>query len=54
MKLRTNVKAGRLASYHNETLVREGAKAKGLKVRTNLKAGRLAANHNETLVRDVA
>jgi len=52
MKVRTNVKAGRLSSNHNETLVREGVK--GLKVRTNVKAGRLAGNHNETLVRDVA
>ena len=51
MKVRTNVKAGRKALNHNETLVREG---KGLKVKTHVKAGRLALNHNETLVRDVA
>jgi len=46
MTIRTNVKAGMLASNHNETLVH-----KGLKVRTSVKAGMLASNHNETLVR---
>jgi len=49
MTIRTNVKAGRLAANHNQTVVREAAK--GLKVRTNVKAGKLAANHNQTLVR---
>jgi hypothetical protein len=52
MKVRTKVKAGRLATNHNQALVREGLK--GVKVRTSVKAGRLATNHNQTLVRDVA
>ena len=45
LKVKTNIKAGGLATNHNETLVR------GLKVKTSVKAGGLAANHNETLVR---
>lgn len=40
MKIKTRVKAGKLASNHN---------ASGLKVKTNLKAGRLATNHNTTV-----
>jgi hypothetical protein len=39
MKLRTNVKAGRLAANHNQ----------GLRVRSSMKAGRLAANHSQLL-----
>lgn len=42
MKIRTNVKAGRIALNHNESLVR---------VRTNVKAGALSMNHNQTMVR---
>ena len=52
MKVKTNIKAGALASNHNETLVRTPAKPQSLRVKTNVKAGALAANHNETLVRD--
>ena len=52
MKTRTSVKAGRLSSNHNETLVKASGKSEGLKVRTQIKAGRLAGNHNETLVRE--
>ena len=37
---------------HNETLVRDSAKGKGLRVKTHVRAGKLAANHNETLVSD--
>jgi uncharacterized protein (DUF302 family) len=43
MKVRTNVKAGKLATNHNQTM------AKGLRVRTNIKAGKLATNHNQTV-----
>lgn len=52
MKTKTQVKAGRIALNHNETLVRN--RTKGLKVKTQVKAGRLTFNHNETLVRDQA
>jgi hypothetical protein len=48
MKVKTNIKAGRLAANHNETLTQDSAQ--GLKVKTSLKAGRLASNHNETMV----
>lgn len=39
MKMRTQLKAGKIALNHNE----------GLRVRSSLKAGKLAANHNEAL-----
>jgi hypothetical protein len=39
VKLRTNVKAGKLAANHNQ----------GLRVRTTVRAGKLAANHNQVL-----
>jgi len=39
MKVKTNVKAGGLRFNHNETMVRDAAKAKGLTVRTHVKAG---------------
>ena len=52
MKTKTRVRAGGMPLNHNETLVREPVKAKGLKVKTKVKAGALTANHNETLVRD--
>ncbi len=54
MKVKTNLKAGGLAINHNETLVRDIPKARGLKVKTHLKAGGMFLNHNETLVRDTA
>ena len=52
MKVKTNIKAGALAKNHNETLVRDTGKVRGLKVKTNVKAGGVHLNHNETLVRD--
>jgi hypothetical protein len=48
LKVKTSLKAGALASNHNETLTRDSSR--GLKVKTSLKAGQLAANHNETMV----
>ena len=41
MTIRTQLKAGKLATNHNEAL----------QVRSAIKAGRLAANHNEKLQR---
>lgn len=52
MKVKTNVKAGKLTANHNQTMLREAAKAKGLRVKTNVKAGRLLGNHNQVLLRD--
>ena len=37
---------------HNQTLLREAAKSRGLKVKTNVKAGGRRMNHNQTLVRE--
>ena len=51
MKIKTNIKAGGMRLNHNETLVRDGAKAKGLRVKTGVKAGGHYVNNNETLVR---
>jgi hypothetical protein len=42
MKTQTHLKAGRLASNHNETLVREGRRTRGLKVKCGVKAGKKA------------
>jgi hypothetical protein len=39
VKLRTNVKAGKLAANHSQ----------GLRVRTTVRAGKLAATHNQVL-----
>jgi hypothetical protein len=52
MKIKTHVKAGYVSVNHNETLVRDPARAKGLKVKTRVRAGALTTNHNETLVLD--
>ena len=41
MKIRTNIKSGKLAANHNERL----------KVKTSLRAGRLSANHNQAFAR---
>jgi hypothetical protein len=47
MKTKTRVRAGGVAVNHNETLVRDVPKAKGLRVKTKLKAGGVMLNHNE-------
>jgi hypothetical protein len=41
MRTKSNVKAGKCAFNHNETLVRDNSK--NLKVRTNVRAGKRAA-----------
>jgi len=47
MKIKTNVKAGRIVANHNQTVVH------GLKVKTGVKAGgvTLPPNHNQTAAR---
>jgi hypothetical protein len=54
MRVKTHVKAGGIRlNNHNETLVWDSAKGKGLKVKTRVRAGGIRlANHNETLVVD--
>jgi hypothetical protein len=53
MKVKTHVKAGGIRRQnHNETLVRDMGKGKGLKVKTRVRAGLSGVNHNETLVVD--
>ena len=54
MKIKTHVRAGGHKLNHNETLVRDAGRAKGLTVKTRVRAGKLAANHNETLVADTS
>jgi hypothetical protein len=42
MKVKTRVRAGRLAANHNQT--------RGIKVKSRVRAGKLAANHNQSRV----
>jgi hypothetical protein len=42
MKVKTNVKAGRLVANHNATV-------RALRVQSKVKAGKLAANHSTTV-----
>jgi hypothetical protein len=45
MRIKTNMKAGRIAFNHNQTV------ARGLRVKTNLKAsGIRPTNHNQTFL----
>ena len=44
MKVKANVKAGRIAYNHNQTV-------KGLGVRAGVKAGKIAFNHSQTVTR---
>jgi hypothetical protein len=44
MRIKTNLKAGKLSANHNQTVKR-------LRVKSNVKAGRLSANHNQTVAR---
>jgi hypothetical protein len=55
MKTKTHVRAGinrGVPTNHNETLVRDRGRAKGIKVKTRVKAGMVTFNHNETLIAD--
>jgi hypothetical protein len=64
MKMKTHLKAGSYTWNHNQTLVRDQARAaagtrswmqpRSLKVQTHVKAGRMSLNHNQTLVRPTA
>jgi hypothetical protein len=39
MKTKTHVRAGGLMMNHNETLMQDSSRAKGLKVKTHIRAG---------------
>ena len=52
MKTKTRVRAGGITMNHNETLVRDSAKGRGLKVKPTSGLAEYALNHNETLVAD--
>ena len=45
MKVKSNVKAGKLGANHNQTASR------GLNVKSGVKAGKLGLNHNQTVAR---
>ena len=45
MKIKTNVKAGKLAGNHSQTVSR------GLKVQTGVKAGGMRMQHNQSMTR---
>ena len=57
MKTKTNIKSGRIALNHNQTLkVKTSVRAGGirmqnhnqsLKVKTSVRAGKIATNHNQ-------
>ena len=44
VKVKTNVKAGKIALNHNQTV-------RGLRVKSNVKAGKLGVNHNQAVAR---
>src|SRR5262245_33363838 len=45
MKIKTNVKAGKITTNHNQTMTR------GLKVKSGVKSGSLGPQHNQTVAR---
>jgi hypothetical protein len=44
MRVKSNIKAGKLAVNHNQTV-------KGLRVKSAVRAGKIAFNHSQTLAR---
>lgn len=44
MKIKTQIRAGKLASNHNPTV----GQATTMQVKTGIRAGKLSANHNAT------
>ena len=44
MRIKTNVRAGKIVLNHNQAV-------KQLRVKSNVKAGRIALNHSQTLAR---
>ena len=44
MKVKSGVKAGAIASNHNQAV-------KGLRVKSSVKAGRIATNHSQSVTR---
>ena len=44
MKVKSSVKAGAIASNHNQSV-------KGLRVKSSVKAGKITTNHNQTVKR---
>ena len=42
MKVKSSVKAGKIALNHNQAV-------KGLRVKSSVKAGRIVSNHNQTV-----
>jgi hypothetical protein len=60
MKIKTNVKAGRIILNHNQTVIRKAGAASqqhnqkvahGLKVKSDVKAGIWEQQHNQTMAR---
>lgn len=51
MKIRSNVKAGKLSANHSASLSRM---TRGLSVATAVKAGKLSANHSSSMLRKLA
>jgi len=51
MRVKTQVKGGKLASNHNTTVRRTSPFPKGteMKIKSQIKTGRLSANHNTTV-----
>jgi hypothetical protein len=50
MRIRINLKAGKLTANHNQQARRDRSEASSLKVKSNVKAGGLSSNnHNQTV-----
>lgn len=51
MNVKTKLRAGKIVTNHNDTLVRVAAVSPGLRIRTGITGGKVVVNHNESLVR---